>query len=277
MTYTITKNPQFDSLEIAFDGKPSEAIREALKELKFRWHGVKKVWYGYADEDAARAAIEGKPQTVETVKESKAPAKLDKDFLKEQFSKAWSSAKMINYCTDKVAAVATLPNGDIITIDKQSIETRFCFGESGYDYQDAIDMARHARTSEEYFKSENMASFNRWIEKLSNVFAENSNYRLSIIDKAYHGQADDCKLRALAFDNLWEILEACGGSAYLEELPGKELFVNGHYCRIATPEEVNIILEAYKGAAKAHEKKVDSYLKRYGTSKVHSWTYWRDA
>ena len=60
MTYTITRNPQFDSLEIAFDGKPSEAIREALKTLKFRWHGVKKVWYGYADEDAARQAIEGK-------------------------------------------------------------------------------------------------------------------------------------------------------------------------------------------------------------------------
>lgn len=60
MTYTMTRNTQFDSLEIAFDGKPSEAIREALKELKFRWHGVKKVWYGYADEETAKAAIEGK-------------------------------------------------------------------------------------------------------------------------------------------------------------------------------------------------------------------------
>lgn len=45
MTYTITNNSQFNSLEIYFDGKPSSAIRDALKELKFRWHGMKKCWY----------------------------------------------------------------------------------------------------------------------------------------------------------------------------------------------------------------------------------------
>lgn len=63
MTYTIAKNPEFNSIEISFDCKPSEAVREALKALKFRWHGVKKVWYGYTTEEAARAAIEGKPES----------------------------------------------------------------------------------------------------------------------------------------------------------------------------------------------------------------------
>ena len=276
MTYTMTKNPQFNSLEIAFDGKPSEAIREALKELKFRWHGVKKVWYGYADEAAAKAAIEGKPHTVETVKAVKAP-KVDKDFLREQFSKAWSDPKMINYCVDKVAAVATLPNGDIITVDKQSIETRFCFGESGYDFDEAAEAAQIARTSQDYFKRENMESFNKWVENLTDVLNGTGNYMLTIGEKAYIGQPDDCKLRFITFDRITDIIEACGGSAYLEELPGKELFVNGKHCRIATAEEIKIILDAYTEAAKAHEKKVDSYLKRYGTSKVHSWTYWRDA
>lgn len=57
-TYTIATNPDFNSLEISFPGKPSEAIREALKALRFRWHGAKKVWYGYTTEEAARQAIE---------------------------------------------------------------------------------------------------------------------------------------------------------------------------------------------------------------------------
>lgn len=57
MTYTITNNPQFDSLEITFDGKPSEEIRNALKALKFRWHGVKKCWYGFAAESEVINAI----------------------------------------------------------------------------------------------------------------------------------------------------------------------------------------------------------------------------
>lgn len=59
MTYTITANPAFNSLEVSFDSKPSEAIREALKALRFRWHSMKKVWYGYTDEETVRAAIEG--------------------------------------------------------------------------------------------------------------------------------------------------------------------------------------------------------------------------
>lgn len=57
MNYTITKNAQFNSLEIAFDGKPSDEIRNALKSLKFRWHNAKKVWYGYAEKDAVEEAI----------------------------------------------------------------------------------------------------------------------------------------------------------------------------------------------------------------------------
>lgn len=71
MTYTITNNTAFKSIEIAFDGKPSEAVRDALKALRFRWHSVKKIWYGYADEATAREAID----TAEngSVKAEKAP------------------------------------------------------------------------------------------------------------------------------------------------------------------------------------------------------------
>ena len=72
MTYTITKNNQFNSLEIMFNGKPSEAVREALKGLKFRWHNVKRIWYGYASEEAAREAIEGKKATQGAGKAKKA-------------------------------------------------------------------------------------------------------------------------------------------------------------------------------------------------------------
>lgn len=57
--YTITPNTQYNSLEVTFDGKPEQAIRDALKALRFRWHSIKKVWYGYADEATTRAAIEG--------------------------------------------------------------------------------------------------------------------------------------------------------------------------------------------------------------------------
>lgn len=59
MTYNITYNSQYNSHEIYFDGKPSEAVREALKALKFRWHSIKRCWYGYGSEESIAAAITG--------------------------------------------------------------------------------------------------------------------------------------------------------------------------------------------------------------------------
>lgn len=62
MAYTIAANPAYNDIEITFDGKPSKAVREALKSLRFRWHKIKKVWYGYTDENTARAAIDAAEQ-----------------------------------------------------------------------------------------------------------------------------------------------------------------------------------------------------------------------
>ena len=73
MTYEIRENATYNSREVYFDGKPAEAVREALKALKMRWHSVKKCWYGYADEHALVAAILGTntddaaPETMATV------------------------------------------------------------------------------------------------------------------------------------------------------------------------------------------------------------------
>ncbi|MGN0487008.1 MAG: hypothetical protein ACI4GB_07215 [Acutalibacteraceae bacterium] len=57
MNYEIRENTQFNSKEIYFTGKPSQEVRDALKALKFRWHSVKKCWYGFADERTLINAI----------------------------------------------------------------------------------------------------------------------------------------------------------------------------------------------------------------------------
>lgn len=69
MEYTISRNDAFKSVEVTFEGKPSESVREALKALKFRWHSVKKLWYGYATEAETRAAIEANTAEGDTAQE----------------------------------------------------------------------------------------------------------------------------------------------------------------------------------------------------------------
>jgi hypothetical protein len=71
--FTIAHNDQFNSVEVSFSGKPSAEVRDALKALRFRWHGVKRVWYGYATEEAVRAAIEGKSSEKTTNSAEAAP------------------------------------------------------------------------------------------------------------------------------------------------------------------------------------------------------------
>jgi hypothetical protein len=62
--YTITNNAAFGSKEITFNGIPSKEIREALKALKFRWHGVKKLWYGYAEESELEKICGGSTEKI---------------------------------------------------------------------------------------------------------------------------------------------------------------------------------------------------------------------
>lgn len=57
MTYNIEKNADFGSLEVYFSDKPSQMIRDALKLLRFRWHSVKKCWYGFAEESKLREIL----------------------------------------------------------------------------------------------------------------------------------------------------------------------------------------------------------------------------
>ena len=79
--FTISDNVEHGSLEITFDGKPSETVRNTLKDNKFRWNKAKKVWYGYGDRaditNALRAAYELETDTakpVESVIEHRTPA-----------------------------------------------------------------------------------------------------------------------------------------------------------------------------------------------------------
>lgn len=182
---------------------------------------------------------------------------------------AWSSPHMADYCYKQAAELARLDNGMIVPIDKESIETQFCFGESGYDYDEAQDMAHHAATSEDYFMAENMRNFRRTMEELD----KHGGHVFAVLFPSY-GEGN--KICGLSFRRDTEVLEAVGGSAFLEELKGRWHDFGRCKGYVCTDDDVLRIEAALDRATKAHEKKCRAYLKRYGMSKVQTWTYWRD-
>lgn len=49
MKYSVNKNEKYNSVEIKFDAKPAEDVRNILKQNHFRWNHKSQVWYGYMD------------------------------------------------------------------------------------------------------------------------------------------------------------------------------------------------------------------------------------
>ena len=73
--YTVADNTEYGSVEVKFNDKPSEAVRDVLKANKFRWNKANKVWYGKTSHDAIVDAL-NKAYEAESSPEAKS------DFMK---------------------------------------------------------------------------------------------------------------------------------------------------------------------------------------------------
>lgn len=177
-----------------------------------------------------------------------------KELFLQELKKVWKdSERMVNYCFKKADCIVELDNGDILTIDKPSIETRFCFGYGycGVSTQEEIDRAydaeTRARENGEYFKRENLRTLNAWIDELK----DDSKKIYKFI--SYYGLEEDDHLKSVRVFDYWE------------SVPNGAIEI--------TENERKAILAGYEEVKARFEKRLNSYLKRYGTSKLKTWTY----
>lgn len=177
--------------------------------------------------------------------------------------------EMIDYCMKQAETVVSV-RGMLFPIEKRKVEKHFCFGYSdcgqGQDYLTAVMEADKARNDSGYFKTQNLKWYREWLDDINsfNALALATTYSKS------------SPIRSLTAFDWWEVLDAVGGEARMEDLKGTLVKINGREAYILTDADREIIREAYNQAMKAQEKKLDTYLKRYGTSKIKAWTYWLD-
>ena len=175
-------------------------------------------------------------------------------------SEVWpKSPDMVDYCVKETAYIVELTNGDIIDIEKPRIETRFCFGysDSRYDTEDydrANNMAAYAKKSEEYFIEENLKDINQTIGQMEGTIPNSYTFRTRV---KYCNSPEDSKIKCLVFEGRWGERGA--------EFP--EL----------SAEDLQRVIDGYKIVKESFEKRLKTYLKRYGMSKVKTWSYWQDA
>ena len=176
--------------------------------------------------------------------------------------KLWrADNKMIDFCIKKISSIRKLSNGGLIVWEKPEINTSFCFGYMGQsDYEDAQQMADHAKKNEDYFLSENLGIFDVTIKKIESTLKENNENKLYI----YKEYSRDSV-------NLWGFTVL----SFSEFINQKERKLYNEI-QEASDEDIRTILEAEQEERAKFEKRLKTYLKRYGLSKVKTWSYWQD-
>lgn len=243
----------------------TKTIKEQLKELGGRFNPRLTCGAGWVFPKSKRAAIEsitkGEKSIVETPKVKSKAYEIATDIqvdILNYYTKVWGEdKKMIDHCVKSVHYAIRLSNGLILVVEKPSIKTTFCFGESGYDYDEAFNMAYNVARTEEYFKTKNLSYIDNTLEELK-LLRERDQFGSP---KAY------------AYLNVYSYTK-CADRVLCEVFTDKYSYRE----REQLPaEDIDAVIGLYEQVRADFEKRINTYLKRYGTSRLKTRTYWLDA
>ena len=152
------------------------------------------------------------------------------------------------FLTKHYSTLLRLSNGEIVGIEKTKIKTNFCFGygfcgiSSDEEENAAARMAVRAEQDKNYFIEKNIEPLDRQIKALQ------SDYNIAL---SYSGA------------NVGSVVTMGKWDEYLEFCQGQPL----------TDEDRSAYIEALQEEKAAFMKRLQAYLKRFGLSKIESWTY----
>lgn len=171
-----------------------------------------------------------------------------------------NSERMYQYYKKSAFDIVTINNNEMIEIKNLNIKTDFCFGYGFCGVSDleeskaANNMASYARTNENYFINKNL-------EKIDSLISYVKESKIIIIFNHYYGGKENSLIKNYR----------CYKDQYNLEYDNPKNTL-GNY-RIATSEEKEKILNCLEEQREDFKKRLNSYLKRYGLSKIHSWSY----
>ena len=193
------------------------------------------------------------------------------EFKEKYYKSQFSYYKEKKFDTEFKYTIKLYDN-KFIMFDTPHIETRFCFGY-GYcgistdeEEKSANDMREYAATNENYFIKENLKEINSKIEDLKNYLKNNISNEKIVIQQYYNNTNIVYYEKAIFFES-------------------EKKYINNYYMghditnnviRELSNEEINILIFALEEIKEDFTKRLKTYLKKYGLSKLHTWTYLSD-
>lgn len=233
----------------------TKAVKEQLKKMGGRFNAKLSCGCGWIFSNKMREEVERFISSGEVTEKVKAERKTPDEGLQfvswlNEFLSACDKSDF-DYYRKHFAGAIKIHDGYYL-IEKPSIDNRFCFHDEGENYEFYKHlMADKEKRLASYFKSENLAGFDRKIERITKG-EEYSRDKRVWWNKTYkNGRIELCFYSSYGSpDDNW---------------------------KLCTDEEKAIILKGLMFGRSLFEKRLDAYLKRFGVSKIHTWTYWADA
>ena len=178
---------------------------------------------------------------------------------KAELSKVFKE-DMVEYVIKTTQSLIKLSTGQLFATGKHRLETEFCFGYSSCGQGPSYDECRQEhddfrQNAAQRFKEENLKGFDSYIEQL-----DTDNARQPYLVSQYR---DDKNANIVIVS--W--------------MSGFDFDYNGvdrERCTPLNDKDKDAIKAVYLADKAAVEKRCDAYVKKYGTSKFRTWTYWMD-
>ena len=238
---------------IADEAKYTFMHRKEMKECGAVWNKDAKQWQATTPESVQKLTAWIKGEITVNVEKGDKSEKVEKfECDLEKFLKTEIPYWQESYRKILAAAVEVLPHVFFL-IEKGKIEKSFCFGYDtfGNSYEEA-ERACNA-VDEKYVKEQNMKPWNDMEETL-----KQGKFYIYVGDKYEVGKLITCNHLSTENQYHWH--------------PNEYVTIDKEH----TPDKFADVEKAVKYAKAAFEKRIDSYLKKYGTSKIKAWTYDRN-
>ena len=201
---------------------------------------------------------------------------MDKELLRAEYEKACKNDKrMVDYCMKQTDVVVELENGGYLVLYKPCIKTIFCFGYgvNGRTYEGDMEDAweeERAIHEADNFKDKNLSGIDEQLRLMRSI--ERRLYsdewwkehpwwlKGSVKGIVIYTARDGCNIYDYQF-------------GYDDDIQRIEKVTETY---IPTQKDIEAIISGLEEQRAKFEKRLDTYLKRYGTSKLKTWIFLRD-
>lgn len=245
----------------------TKTIKDDLKRLGGRFNSHLSCGAGWIFSKKSLDEVQKFINCGEVTANNVAPKAEKDEALWDEFKKRVLKAEnneqsWLDYWVKKTSNLMMTDSGIILTFEKRKIKVDFCWSDEGAPYEEYLRLSANEKEMREYFLRENLRDLDEQIEELTTRKGECDRTLMPVFwerDTCHYGK--------------------CGWAEGVHLMPDyryREAVSDKEGVTLMTENDCTKALAILKDERIKFEKRLQTYLKRYGVSKLNTWTYWAD-